>query len=70
MNVDLPDVNWDFLTLHIQRGEVLQVLESWTGIYESTITLDFTTVLNPGDFSGPAHDEVRLVWRVWTSLDV
>lgn len=69
MNVDLPDVNWDFLILYIQRGEELQLIESWTGIYDSTISFDFTTVLNPGEFSGPGNDEVRLAWRVWTSLD-
>ncbi len=52
MNVDLPDVNWDFLVLHLQRGEELEVLESWTGNYESTIHLDFTRELSPDEFSG------------------
>lgn len=69
MNVDLPDAQWDFLALQIQRGDEFNVLESWTGSIDSTLSLDFTTVLYPGEFSGPESDEVRLIWRVWTSDD-
>ena len=69
MNYDLPDLGWDFLELYIQRGDELEMLESWTGSSTSTISLDYTTVLSPGEFSGPGGDEVRWVWRVWTSTD-
>lgn len=69
MNYDLPDEQWDFLVLYVQRGGEIENLASWTGTNESTIYLDFTTVLSPGDYSGPESDEVRLVWRVWTSDD-
>lgn len=69
MNYDLPDAGWDFLELYVQRGEELDMLETWTGSSDSTVTLDFTTTLTPDEFSGPAGDEVRLVWRVWTSFD-
>jgi len=69
MNYDLPDAFWDFLELYIQRGEEFDMLESWTGSSDSTVSLDFTTVLYPGEFSGPEGDEVRLFWRVWTSDD-
>jgi len=69
MNYDLPDAGWDFLALHIQRGDDVDVLESWTGSSDSTVALDFTTELNPGEYYGPEDDEVRLFWRVWTSDD-
>jgi len=69
LNYDLPDAFWDFLELYVQRGDELEMLESWTGSSESTVSLDVTTVLSPDEFSGPAGNEVRLVWRVWTSDD-
>jgi hypothetical protein len=69
MNYDLPDAGWDFLELYIQRGDELDMLSSWTGSGGSTVYLDFTSELSPGEFSGPEGDEVRLVWRVWTSID-
>jgi hypothetical protein len=69
MNYDLPDVAWDFLELYIQRGDELDLLDSWTGSSESTVALDYTTVLSPDDFSGPGYNEVRWVWRVRTSDD-
>jgi hypothetical protein len=69
MNVDLTDVGWDFLELYIQRGDEADMLQSWTGSSASTVALDFSTVLYPGEFSGPGSDEVRLFWRVWTSTD-
>lgn len=69
MNYDLPDAGWDFLELYVQRGDELDLLESWTGTHGVTITLDYTVVISPDEFSGPGSDEVRLVWRVWTSFD-
>ena len=36
---------------------------------DATVTIDFTTVVDPGDYLGPGADEVRLLWRVWTSTD-
>jgi hypothetical protein len=69
MNYDLPDAGWDFLELYVQRGDELDMLESWTGSSESTVSLDYTVTVSPGEYSGPASDEVRLVWRVWTSAD-
>ena len=32
----------------------------------SSATLDFSTVLDPGEFSGPNNDEVRLAFRFWS----
>ncbi len=69
LNYDLPDLNWDFLNLYIQRGTTLELLNSWTGTYASTVSLDFTATLNPGEYTGPGNDEVRLVWRVVASAD-
>jgi hypothetical protein len=69
MNYDLPDAGWDFLELYIQRGDQSDLLDSWTGSSVSTVSLDFTTVLYPGEFSGPQSNEVRLFWRVSTSPD-
>ena len=69
LNYDLPDAFWDFVELYVQRGAELELLESWTGVHEETVALDFTTVLGEDEFSGPGGDEVRLVWRVWTSAD-
>lgn len=69
MVYDLPDAGWDFLELYIQRGDELDMLDSWTGSSVSTVSIDFTTMLSPGEFSGPENDEVRLLWRVSTSID-
>ncbi len=69
MNYDLPDIDWDFLELFIQRDLQLELLESWTGSSESTVVLDFEAVVSPGEFGGPDNDQVRLFWRVWTSSD-
>ena len=69
MNYDLPDAGWDFLELYIQRGDEADQLGTWTGTTDTTVTLDFTTVLSPGEFTGPQSDEVYLFWRVWTSSD-
>ena len=69
MNYDLPDAAWDFLELYVQRGEELEMLEYWTGSSDSTVTTDYNIVLTPDEFSGPDGDEVRLVWRVWSSVD-
>ena len=69
MNYDLPDLGWDFLELYVRRGLELDLLESWTGSSDTTVTIDFTTVVEPGEFLGPGLDEVALLWRVWTSTD-
>jgi len=69
MNYDLPDAGWDFLEFYIQRGDQADLLATWTGITDTTVTLDFTTILVPGEFTGPGSDEVLLFWRVWTSAD-
>ncbi|MEZ4387196.1 MAG: FlgD immunoglobulin-like domain containing protein [Candidatus Krumholzibacteriia bacterium] len=69
LNYDLADAGWDFLELYVQRGDQLDLLESWTGSYGPTVALDITTVLADGEFSGPGSNEVRLVWRVRTSDD-
>jgi len=69
MNFDLPDAGWDFLELFIKRGFESDLLGTWTGTSDTTVVLDFTTVLSPGEFTGPGSDEVLLFWRVWTSLD-
>jgi hypothetical protein len=52
---------YDYVYLSIQRGETLETLVSWDG--QGAVALDQSTTLNPGDFSGPGSDEVRLVWR-------
>jgi hypothetical protein len=69
MNFDLPDANWDFLQLFIKRGADIQTLDSWTGITDTTVVLDYTAVISPGEYIGPNGDEVSLYWRVWTSDD-
>jgi hypothetical protein len=69
MNFDLPDTDWDFLELIIRRGDQTDVLATWTGPGQSQVNLDFTTVVSPGEFTGPDNNEVCLVWRVWTSDD-
>jgi len=69
MNYDLNDAFWDFVELYVQRGDALEMLDSWTGNPDTTAVLDYTTVIEPGEYSGPGEDEVRLVWRVWTSAD-
>ena len=61
LNYDLPDENWDFLLLYILRGDEIDILGSWTGIHDNTVSLDFSTVLSSGEFHGPEGDEVRLV---------
>ncbi len=52
---------YDIVQLLIQRGETTEILDSWSG--EDTAALDYTTVLSPGEFTGPGLDEVRLIWR-------
>ncbi len=69
LNYDLPDTDWDFLELIIKRDDQNEVLATWTGPGESTVIVNFTTVVSPGEFTGPDNDEVCLVWRVWTSED-
>ncbi len=69
MNYDLPDAGWDFLELFVQRGIESEMLETWTGSSDTTVVLDFETVMLPGEFVGPDSDQVRLFWRVWTSQD-
>ena len=66
MVYDLTDTDWDFLELFINRGIAQEMLASWTGTGDSTVDLDFNTVLEPGEYSGPNSDEVRLWWRVWS----
>lgn len=69
MLYDLPDAGWDFLELYVQRGEELDMLDTWTGSVDTTVTLDYSAQLYPGEYVGPDENEVRLVWRVWTSVD-
>jgi len=69
MNYDLPDASWDFLELYVQRGDYLELLDSWTGSGVSTVYLDYSAVIHPGEYAGPQNDEVRLLWRVRTSGD-
>ena len=69
MIYDLPDAFWDFLELYIRRGDQVEQLESWTGVTDTTVNLDFTSVLYPGEFTGPQSDEIVIFWRVWTSAD-
>ncbi len=66
MNYDLTDTDWDFLEFFVQRGDYSDMLATWTGTGAAVDTLDFTTVLSPGEFYGPGGDEVRLFWRVWS----
>ena len=66
MNYDLTDVDWDFLEFFVQRGNSHDMLATWTGTGGDVDTLDFTTVLSPGEYYGPNGDEVRLFWRVWS----
>ena len=66
MNYDLTDVDWDFLEFFVQRGDYTDMLATWTGTGAAVDTLDFTTVLSPGEYTGPDGDEVRLFWRVWS----
>ena len=69
LHYDLPDIDWDFLELIIERGDQDDVLASWTGTSLSTAILNYLTVVSPGEFTGPNNDEVCLKWRVWTSDD-
>ena len=55
--------------MSIRRGDQQEVLDSWTGVTGTTVTLDYTAVVSPGEFSGPQNDEVIFFWRVWTSAD-
>lgn len=65
MHYDLADIDWDFLELHIVRGDDQEMLGQWTGTdYE--VALDITTVLQPAELVGPDGDEVRIFWRVWS----
>ena len=59
MNFDIEG-GYDFLYLMLQRGINKEVLASWDGF--GTTALDFTTVIDPGEFSGSDGDELRLMW--------
>ena len=60
MNHDIEG-GYDFLYLIIKRGANDQVLATWDDL--GSEALDITTVLSPGEFTGPGNDEVRLAWR-------
>ena len=60
MNHDIEG-GYDFLYLIIKRGADDQVLATWDDL--GSEALDITTVLSPGEFTGPGNDEVRLAWR-------
>jgi hypothetical protein len=69
MLYDLPDAGWDFLELWVERDTGLDLLESWTGSTATTVVLDYSALYAGGDYVGPGRDEIRLMWRLWTSTD-
>ena len=52
---------YDLVYLGIQEGDSYRILDSWEGT--GSAVLDFTSVVSPGNFTGPNGDEVRLAWR-------
>lgn len=65
VNYDVTDETWDFLELHIMRGDQEDLLASYTGSADN-VFIDHTTVLQPGEYTGAAADEVTLKFRVWS----
>jgi hypothetical protein len=66
MTYDLSDAGYDFLELYVSRGSTDELLDTWTGTGVSSIALDYSVVLNPGDYVGSGSNEVKLWWRVVT----
>lgn len=66
MTVDLWDETWDWLELFVKRGDDAEMLDTWTGRIDTTVTIDYSTVVSPGEYTGPDGDEVMLFWRVWS----
>ena len=60
MNFDTED-GYDYVYLSIDRGSTSEILASWSGM--GSEVLDFTTILSPGEFTGPDGNQVHLVWR-------
>jgi hypothetical protein len=63
---------YDYVYLMVNRGIYSEALATWESV--GTDSLDFSVILDPGDYTGPGGDEIRLAWRFksdggWDDVD-